>query len=254
MSGLGKVCLAGAGPGDPELLTVKALRALQQAEVVLYDRLANPALLDLAPASCERICVGKEDGHHAVPQEQINALLLEHARRGRRVVRLKGGDPFVFGRGGEEALCLAEHGVPFEVIPGVSSALAAAGSAGIPVTHRNVAASFAVITGHRCDGAITFEKWECLGALDTLVFLMGVGARVEIARRLIEAGRPVKEPVAFVERATTAAQHTVVSTLGEVAAGRVEVRAPAVMVVGEVVRLREALGGCEQEVARARSA
>jgi len=248
---VGKVWLVGAGPGDPGLVTVRAIEALSQADVVVYDRLANEELLDHAPAGALRIFAGKEPRRHALSQEEINAVLVEHALAGRNVVRLKGGDPFVFGRGGEEAEALATAGVPYEVIPGVSSAIAGPAYAGIPVTHREVASSFAVVTGHedptRPESRI---DWEALArGPDTLVILMGIGNLAEIASRLLAGGRPATTPAAIIEQATTPRQRTLVATLGTLArvAEEQHAVAPAVVVVGEVVRLRERLAWFERK-------
>jgi len=241
----GCVALVGAGPGDPGLMTVRGLAALERAEVVVYDRLVDPRLLDEAPASALRVFVGKASGAHALPQEEINALLVTHARRGRRVVRLKGGDPYVFGRGGEEAEALAAAGIPFEVVPGVSSAVAAPAAAGIPLTHRAVASSFAVVTGHederRAPGRVDWSRLAT--AVDTLVILMGLENLPRIARALMDAGRAAETPVALVERGTTSAQRVVIGRLDTIATLAVSagVRSPTVIVVGEVVALRSRL-------------
>jgi uroporphyrinogen III methyltransferase/synthase len=241
----GSVALVGAGPGDPGLMTVRGLATLRRAEVVVYDRLVDPQLLDEAPASAVRVFVGKASGAHTLPQDEINALLVAHARRGRRVVRLKGGDPYVFGRGGEEAEALAAAGIPFEVVPGVSSAVAAPAAAGIPLTHRALASSFAVVTGHederRASGRVDWARLAT--AVDTLVILMGLENLPRIARALIDAGRAAQTPVALVERGTTSAQRVVIGRLDSIAALAVgaEVRSPAVIVVGDVVALRPRL-------------
>ena len=242
------VSLVGAGPGDPQLVTVGAVARLAQADVVVYDRLANPALLRHARADAELIYVGKTPEHHTLQQHEINALLIAKAREGKRVVRLKGGDPFVFGRGGEEAAALAAAGVPFEVLPGVTSAVAAPAYAGIPVTHRGIASSFAVITGHGPDTGdeddeLSVDWARVATATDTLVFLMGIGRLEEIAAKLVEHGRPPATPVAVVEWGTLPRQRTVAGTLATIAE---DVRAaglgpPAVTVVGEVARLRDRL-------------
>jgi uroporphyrin-III C-methyltransferase len=238
---VGRVVLVGAGPGDPGLLTLRGLEALRGAEVVVYDRLVNPVLLDEAPPEARRIFAGKARGAHCLPQPAINALLVEHARAGRRVVRLKGGDPFVFGRGGEEALALAEAGIPFEVVPGVSSAVAVPAYAGIPVTHRGLATSFAVVTGHEDDskGDTTTVDWERLAtAVDTLVVLMAARSLPRIARELLAHGRPPETPVAVVRWGTTEVQQSVVLTLGDAAQlSEAPLPPPVVVVVGEVVRL-----------------
>jgi uroporphyrinogen III methyltransferase/synthase len=245
VSRTGHVWLVGAGPGDPGLITVAGARALATAEVIVYDRLANPRLLDLALSDAERIFAGKGPEQHTMSQGDINALLVERARAGQRVVRLKGGDPFVFGRGGEEAEALAAAGISFDIVPGVSSAIAAAAYAGIPVTHRGVAASVAFVTGHE-DPTKNDEDvdWERLTtAVDTLVLMMGIGQLPEIVRRLIDAGRDPATPVAVIEWATLPRQRTVVATLADVVANvqREGIRPPAVAVVGEAVRLRATL-------------
>lgn len=241
----GKVSLVGAGPGDPGLITIKGLERLRQAEVVIYDRLLNPQLLGHVQAEAELIYVGKRVGAHTVTQDEINGLLVERAKAGKTVVRLKGGDPFVFGRGGEEILLLVEAGIPFEVVPGVTSAVAAPAYAGIPVTHRGYASSFAVITGHedpaKSDSSI---RWEHLAtATDTLVFLMGVENLSLIVEQLVAHGRPASTPIALVRWGTWPQQETVEGTLGDILR-RLEGRdfgPPAVALVGEVVRLREQL-------------
>jgi uroporphyrin-III C-methyltransferase len=240
----GFVSLVGAGPGDPELLTVKALRRLRAAEVVVYDALVNEALLAECRPDAARIFVGKRAGCRAFAQEAINALLIDLARDGKQVVRLKGGDPFVFGRGGEEALELHAAGVPFEIVPGVSSALAAPAYAGIPVTQRGVAVSFAVVTGHEDPSKPASQiNWAALAGIDTLVVLMGVGHLAQIAASLIAHGRAADTPAAVVQWGTTVDQATVVGTLAAIAddVARARLGAPATLVVGEVVRLREQL-------------
>jgi uroporphyrinogen III methyltransferase/synthase len=239
----GRVVLVGAGPGDPDLITLRGLRWLRRAEVVVYDHLAAAELLDEAPAGTLQIFAGKSAGRHCLEQSAINAVLIHHAQAGRLVVRLKGGDPFVFGRGGEEIVACARAGVPVEVVPGVSAALAVPAAAGIPVTHRGVASSFAVVTGHedpaKRESAV---EWERLAtAVDTLVILMGVGALPRIAARLQSAGRSADTPAAVIHRGTTDAQETVMGTLGDIAARAARLRAPAVIVIGEVVALRSLL-------------
>ena len=241
---VGTVGLVGAGPGDPGLMTVRGLELLRRAQVVVYDRLVDPRLLDEAPRA-RRIYAGKASGHHALPQERINALLIMHAKRGRRVVRLKGGDPFVFGRGGEEAEALANARVPFEIVPGVSSAVAVPAYAGIPVTHRGVASSFTVVTGHGSgpDGESNVDWARLARPADTLVVLMGLESLPRIARALMTNGRPSSTPVALVRWGTTSAQETVTGTLADIAvwAARVRLEPPVVIVIGEVVALRARL-------------
>ena len=241
----GQVWLVGAGPGDPGLFTLRGVEALQRADVVLYDRLANESLLEHARGDATLTFVGKEPGRHAMTQDQINAELVRLAQEGRQVVRLKGGDPFVFGRGGEEADALAGAGVCFEIVPGVTSAIAGPAYAGIPVTDRTVASSFAVVTGHedplRPEARV---DWKALATgPDTLVILMGVGNLEEIAASLIAGGRSADTPAAVVEQATTLRQRCTVATLGTIARAAAEAHAasPAVVIVGEVVRLRERL-------------
>lgn len=244
-SAAGFVSLVGAGPGDPALFTVGGVARLAQADVVVYDRLANPALLRHARDGAELIYAGKMPDRHTLTQDEINALLIEKAREGKRVVRLKGGDPFVFGRGGEEALALAAAGLPYDVLPGVTSAIAAPAYAGIPVTHRGVATSFAVITAQVGDESPQGIDWARIAnGVDTLVFLMGVAALEEIAGNLIKHGRSPETPAAVVEWGTLPRQRTVGGTLATIAE-RVHaegIEAPAVTVVGEVARLRDEIG------------
>ena len=241
---VGTVALVGAGPGDPGLITVRGLELLRRADVVVYDRLVDPRLLEEAPRA-RRVFAGKTTGHHALPQERINALLITHARRGRRVVRLKGGDPFVFGRGGEEAEALARARVPFEIVPGVTSAVAVPAYAGIPLTHRGVASSFAVVAGHAdaCKRESSVDWARLAGAVDTLVVLMGVKALPRITRALIEHGHPPATPVALVRWGTTDVQETVIGRLGDIAARaeRAGLEPPVVVVIGDVVALRDRL-------------
>ncbi|GAC1312456.1 MAG: uroporphyrinogen-III C-methyltransferase [Acidimicrobiales bacterium] len=231
----GVVYLVGAGPGDPGLLTVRGAALLAGADVVVHDRLAEPALLDLAPPGAARIDVGKRPGD-SVHQDEINATLVTEARQGRVVVRLKGGDPFVFGRGGEEAEALTAAGVRFEVVPGVSSAIAAPAYAGIPVTHRGLSTSFTVVTGHSRHAVDTETNWEALAtAAGTVVVLMGVAHRAEIARRLIGGGLAPDTPVAAVRWGSRLDQRTTRTTLGEL--GEVELEPPVTIVVGRVAAL-----------------
>ncbi len=242
----GRVHLVGAGPGDPGLLTARALELIAAADVILYDRLIPSAALDGARAGAEVLFVGKEGGGPSVPQEQTEALILDRARAGRTVVRLKGGDPFVFGRGGEEALALREAGIPFEIVPGVTSGVAAAAYAGIPLTHRGLATAVALVTGHtREEGPEESAlDWPALAAFPgTLVFYMGVRQLPQIAESLVAAGRPADEPVAIVERGTLPDQRTVMGTLQTIAAVAQQegVRAPAITVVGPVAGLAEKL-------------
>jgi uroporphyrin-III C-methyltransferase len=235
----GKIFLVGAGPGDADLLTLKAARVLADCDVVLYDRLVGPDVLALINPKAARLYVGKREGEQQAVQQQIFRLMLEHACAGKRVVRLKGGDPLVFGRGAEEWRLAVRYGVDIELVPGVSSAIAVPGLAGIPLTFRHISRSFAVITGH-CRQEDE-ENWRRYAGIDTLVILMGVKNRVHIARSLIKVGRNGAESLAFVERGASPDERVIVSTLAEVAAGRVAVKNPAVLVIGEVVRLRERL-------------
>ncbi len=246
---MGSVFLIGAGPGDPDLLTLRAARILASADVVIYDRLVPPAILDLASPAAELVYAGKHEGEQEATQAWIHEELVRHARAGRVVVRLKGGDPFVFGRGGEEVLALWERGIEAEVVPGVSSALAAPALAGIPVTFRGVSRSFAVVTGH-CRSAEETD-WAAYARLDTLIILMGVSRRETIAHALIETGRRAAEPVAFIERCSTPEERVIEATLGEVARGRVGVETPAVFVVGQVVALRRRIREAEPALAEA---
>lgn len=250
--GEGRVYLVGAGPGDPGLMTVRGLEVLRTANVIVYDRLVNPALLDEAPPAALRLFAGKRAGGHGLPQETINARLIEQARLGRSVVRLKGGDPFVFGRGGEEALALTAAGIAFEVVPGVSAAVAVPAYAGIPVTHRGLSSSFAVVTGHEDPAKDQADvDWGRLAtAVDTLVVLMGAASLPRIAAELVGHGRSPDTPVALVRWGTTEAQEVSVSTLGAVVThARAARAAPVLAIIGEVVRLRERLAWFE---ARAR--
>lgn len=239
----GRVVLVGAGPGDPELITLRGLRRLREADVVVYDQLASAALLEEAPEAALKIFAGKSAGRHCLDQSAINAILIHHARSGRLVVRLKGGDPFVFGRGGEEVLACARAGVEAEVVPGVSAAIAVPAAAGIPITHRGLASSFAVVTGHEDPAKPeSTVDWERLAtAVDTLVILMGVGTLPRITARLMSAGREPDTPAAVIHRGTTAAEETVVGTLGDIAGRAGRLQAPAVIVIGAAVAFRALL-------------
>lgn len=246
-----KVYLVGAGPGDPGLLTIKGKECIEKANVLVYDRLVNKSLLEYAKEDCELIYVGKSPDRHTLCQDEINQLLVEKARERGIVTRLKGGDPFVFGRGGEEAEVLQEAGIPFEVVPGVSSSIAAPAYGGIPVTHRNVATSFAVITGHEdpTKGDSTI-RWQHLAqGVDTLVFLMGVGTLANTVENLIKYGRKADTPVALVRWGTTKKQRTLVGTLDNIVQLVKEsgFTSPAVTIVGDVVRLREKLQWFENQ-------
>jgi len=242
---LGKVYLVGAGPGDPELLTLKGKRCLEAADVILFDELANHELLEFAASGTELIYVGKQPAKHCAAQREIEALLIRHARQGKQVVRLKGGDPFVFGRGGEEALALRAAAVPFEIVPGISSAIAVPAYAGIPLTHRSCASSFAVVTGHKIGG--NKIKWgELARSVDTLVILMGLHNLAAIMDELRMGGCEPERPVAFIQSGTTPGQRVLcatVRTIGALAAANFQ--SPAIIVVGEVVKFSEILGWFE---------
>ncbi len=248
----GKVYIVGAGPGHPELLTVKAERLLKAADMVLYDRLVQEEVLALAKPSAERIYVGKPVGKHESRQAEIHELLLAGAREGKMVVRLKGGDPFLFGRGGEEAEYLADHGVPFEVIPGVSSALAAPLSAGIAVTHRDWASAVTIVTGHEARKEPSGLDWDALTRGGTLVFLMGVSNAAIIAQRLMEHGKDPDTPAATIQMAFWHNERVVTGTLATIAAEMhaAGIEPPATLVVGEVVRLREKLKEAQRDLRR----
>lgn len=241
----GKVYLIGAGPGDYKLITMRGLEYLKKAEVVVYDRLADDRLLGYAPQDAEMIYVGKASSNHTMKQEDINQLLVDKALEGKTVVRLKGGDPFVFGRGGEEALLLVENNVPFEIVPGISSSIAVPAYAGIPVTHRGIAASFAVVTGHE-DPTKTNSSiyWQNLAkATDTLVFLMGIENLPYITKQLVENGRNSDTPAAVIRWGTKPEQRTLVTTLGSAAddVKKHGIKPPAIFIVGNVVTLRDKL-------------
>ncbi len=234
----GMVYIVGGGPGDPGLITVKGLNSLRRADVVLYDRLSSPELLNEAPSHAELIDVGKEPKRHRRSQKEINDLLIEKAKEGKVVVRLKGGDPFVFGRGGEECQALSEAGIQYEVVPGVSSAIAVPAYAGIPVTHRGVTTTFTVVAGHT-GGAESDIDWTAISRLGTIVFLMGVEHMAEIIQQLIANGRSSDTPAAVIREGSTQNQLVVAGTLADIVRKAEGVLPPAILVVGEVVRLRE---------------
>ena len=242
----GSVALVGAGPGDPGLITVRGLALLRSADVVVYDRLGAGALIRFARADATMIYVGKQPKQHTKTQAQITQILVREARAGRSVVRLKGGDPFVFGRGGEEAEALAAAGISFEVVPGITSAIAGPASAGIPVTHRDAAASVAIATAHEAPGKAGARiDWTALAGADTAVLLMGVERLAGVARALIDAGKPASTPAAVIQDATLPTMRTVTAPLSKIAdvAARAGIRPPAITVVGDVVSLRDVLGG-----------
>jgi len=237
----GIVYLVGAGPGDPGLMTLRGLEYLQKAHVVVHDRLVNQRLLDYA-TQAEIIDVGKRPDFHPVPQEKINAILIDEAQKGKIVVRLKGGDPFVFGRGGEEAQALAGSGIPFEIVPGVTSAVAVPAYAGIPVTHRGIASSVAFITGHWAGLEPLDINWQALSqGVDTLVFMMGVNNLNFIVTSLLEVGRMPETPIALIERGTLPEQRVVKGTLANILEESADTEPPAIIVIGEVVRLGSSL-------------
>ena len=241
----GKVYLVGAGPGDPGLMTVKGLDCLRHADVVIYDRLVDESILNEARPDAEKIYVGKASNHHTLEQEKMNHLLIQKAREGKVVVRLKGGDPFVLGRGGEEAEVLVENHIPFEVVPGVSSAVAVPAYAGIPVTYRGVASSFAVVTGHKASGEAEHHvAWDRLSAgTDTLVILMGIGNLAYVVDRLLKSDKPPSTPVAVITHGTTGRQRCVTGTLQDIVekVKSEDLQPPSVVVVGDVVQLRKCL-------------
>ena len=241
----GMVYLVGAGPGDYRLISIKAVDCLKMADVVVYDRLADDRILQWAPDDAEYIYVGKASSNHTMKQEDINQLLVDKAAEGKCVVRLKGGDPFVFGRGGEEGLLLQQNGLPFEIVPGITSAISVPAYAGIPVTHRAVATSFAVVTGHEDPTkAKSNMRWEHLSTgVDTLVFLMGVANLPHITKKLIENGRPADTPAAVIRWGTKPEQRVLMTTVGTAAedVAKAQLKPPAIFIVGEVVRLREKL-------------
>ncbi len=245
----GKVYLIGAGPGDPGLLTVKAREILENCDVVVYDYLANPILLEATRQGCETIYVGKRSAHHTLSQEEINRLLVELGMQGKMVARLKGGDPYIFGRGGEEAQALEAAGIPFEVVPGITSAIAAPAYAGIPLSHRDFTSTIGIVTGHeRPDKEKSAIDWDGLArSMGTLVFLMGVKNLGNICRHLIEAGKSPDTPAAMVRWGTTPRQQTVTGTLATIpsAAEREGITPPAILVVGQVVSLRRSLNWFE---------
>lgn len=236
----GEVYLVGAGPGDPELLTLRALKLMQIADVALYDNLISREVLDLLPPSVERIYVGKQRANHAMRQEEINALLVELARSGKRVLRLKGGDPFIFGRGGEEIATLSANGIPFEVVPGITAALGVAAYAGIPLTHRDCAQSCTFVTGHLKDGSMDLD-WAALARpRQTIVVYMGLVGLADLCRRLVEHGMKPSMPAAVIEQGTSQSQRVVTATLRGLPrkAAAARLHGPTLTIVGDVVRLR----------------
>lgn len=248
------VHLVGAGPGDPDLLTVKALRLIQTADVVVYDRLVGEGILDLIPVGATRICVGKESGHHLLPQDEINDLLVRLARPDRKVVRLKGGDPFIFGRGGEEALHLARFGVAVDIVPGITAAMGCAAAAGIPLTHRDVARGVRLVTGHFSEDRALDLDWDSLADPScTLVIYMGVASIGRIARGLMGAGLAADTPVAVIERGTSGASRTLYGELAGIEADLAdqEIKPPALIIIGKVVALGRRAEAIDPPVAEA---
>lgn len=248
---MSKVYIVGAGPGDPDLITVKGLRCIQEADVILYDRLINNELLSYAKPTAKLIFCGKLPNRHAMIQENINLSLVQHASQGKVVTRLKGGDPFVFGRGAEEAQVLAENGIPFEIIPGITSGIAAPAYAGIPVTHRDLGSSFAIVTGHMREGKDDSIQWDSLAkGIDTLAIYMGVGNLPYICEQLLKHGKAATTPVALVHMGTYEQQQTVTGTLQTIVeiANAKQVKNPSIIIVGEVVSLRDKIAWFEQKL------
>lgn len=250
MGGKGFVYLTGAGPGDPRLITVRGLESIRLADVLIYDRLVSEELVREASPQAELLYVGKASGHHTMKQDDINALIADRALRGLTVTRLKGGDPFVFGRGGEEAAHLTELGVPFEIVPGISSCIAVPAYAGIPVTHRTLAASFAVITGHECvgkDGACV--DWAWAAGAETLVVLMGLQQLPVITGRLLAHGKDASTPIALIQSGSLGGERVVAGTLADIAANpeTAQLRSPVTIVVGPVVAMRDRLAWRKME-------
>ncbi|RTL48763.1 MAG: uroporphyrinogen-III C-methyltransferase [Rhodocyclaceae bacterium] len=244
----GSVYLIGAGPGDPDLLTLKAARLIQQADVIVYDNLVSTAVLNMAQASAERIYAGKRRGNHALPQEELSQLLVRLAKDMRKVVRLKGGDPYIFGRGGEEAEVLAAHHVPFEVVPGITAAAGVAAYAGIPLTHRDHAQSCVFVTGHLKDGSMDLDWAGLARPKQTVAIYMGLTGLPYLCEKLIEHGLPADWPAAIVQQGTTPQQRTVVGTLATLPRLTEEagLRAPTLILVGQVVTLRQKLAWKEE--------
>ncbi|MCG3700630.1 uroporphyrinogen-III C-methyltransferase [Aliarcobacter butzleri] len=235
-----KVYLTGAGPGDVELLTLKAVKAIQNADILIYDRLVNPEILELVKKECELVYVGKEDKKHTLPQEDINELIYQASLKYENVVRLKGGDPFVFGRGAEEALYLKQRGIKFEIIPGITSAIAVPAYAGIPVTHRGLTTSFRVVTGHENPKKkISQIEWETFLNDETIIFLMGYHNIEIISSKLLSLGKRKDYPCAVISKGTTTEQKVVIGTLEDIVEKSKDLPTPVMIIIGEVVNLRE---------------
>ncbi len=243
----GCVSIVGAGPGDPELLTLKAVRILQHADVILYDRLINISILEHAQADAEMVSVGKQYGNPSVTQEEINRKMISEAHQGRAVVRLKGGDPFIFGRGGEECLELSRHGIPFEVVPGISSISAVPAYAGIPLTMRNLATGFTVISGHLHPASSSYD-WSVLKNISTLVILMGLNNLSGIIQKLILHGKPPDTPVALISRGTTPKQEVITGSLSDITAKSKGIASPAIIVIGQVAAYHKSLNWFQPDI------
>lgn len=239
---MSNVYLTGAGPGDIELMTLKAARVIKEADIIIYDRLANPAIMEMAKEGCEMVYVGKQDGRHSVPQDEINEIIYQASQKFENIVRLKGGDPFVFGRGGEEAIYLYDRGVKFEIIPGITSSVSVPAYAGIPVTHRGITTSFRVVTGHETPNKkISQIEWQTFLNDETIVFLMGFHNIGLITNKLMDLGKRKDYPCAVISKGTTPEQKVVTGTLEDIAEKSKGLPTPAIIVVGEVVKLREKL-------------
>src|SRR4051812_15561657 len=247
----GKVYLVGAGPGDPDLMTVKGLRYLKEADVILYDRLVNPELLEFAKEGAQLVYCGKLPNYHTMKQETINHFLVKYAKKGYQVVRLKGGDPFVFGRGGEEAEECAKHNVPFDIVPGITAGIAASAYAGIPVTHRSLSKSFAFITGHQAGDVEAEHQWSHLAkGVDTICVYMGVSHLSTITKHLILNGKSPQTPIALIHWGTLSDQKTVVGTLENIeeVVKKEQITNPSMIVIGEVVTLHKKLNWFQDEI------
>ena len=238
---VGKVILVGAGPGDPDLLTVKAMRLIQQADVIIYDRLVSNEIVAIFPPHCQTIFVGKEAGNHCVPQQQINSFLVEHALAGKLVVRLKGGDPFIFGRGGEELEALLPFNIPFEVVPGITAASGCAAYAGIPLTHRDHAQSVQFITGHLKQGQDQIDWLSLAQTKHTLVFYMGLNQSSVIRHKLSAYGMSLTTPIAIIERGTTVDQRVLTGELAQIETLAKQASSPALIIIGSVTQLSHQL-------------